>query len=203
MVVMSGYDCTDVRDLTRAEIEGRRQALLAIEALRRYARLRERAPAHVRVHAGDARLAQDHRSLRADRRGRARRGAVRRLDRHLPRVPGRLRRAGHPDHRPLLPGALRHPRAAGGRRPARRRPLRGRRQDLARGDAQPDVLRGDGTGRRSGRGGLAQGWPHHRKRWTSPGCRRSCDARARGWTEAPARPRRPARSTAARPLRER
>ncbi len=37
MVVMAGYDCTDVRDLTRAEIEGRRQALLAIEALRRYA----------------------------------------------------------------------------------------------------------------------------------------------------------------------
>ena len=36
MVVMAGYDCTDVRDLTRAEIEGRRQALLAIEALRRY-----------------------------------------------------------------------------------------------------------------------------------------------------------------------
>ena len=36
MVVMAGYDCTDVHDLTRAEIEGRRQALLAIEALRRY-----------------------------------------------------------------------------------------------------------------------------------------------------------------------
>ena len=36
MVVMRGYDCTDVRDLTRAEIEGRRQALLAIEALRRF-----------------------------------------------------------------------------------------------------------------------------------------------------------------------
>jgi len=36
MVVMAGYDCTDVRDLTAAEIEGRRQALLAIEALRRY-----------------------------------------------------------------------------------------------------------------------------------------------------------------------
>ena len=36
MVVMAGYDCTDVRDLTRAEIEGRRQALLAIEALRRF-----------------------------------------------------------------------------------------------------------------------------------------------------------------------
>ena len=36
MVVMAGYDCTDVRDLTRAEIEGRRQALLAIAALRRH-----------------------------------------------------------------------------------------------------------------------------------------------------------------------
>ena len=34
---MPGFDCTDVRDLTRAEIEGRRQALLAIEALRCYA----------------------------------------------------------------------------------------------------------------------------------------------------------------------
>jgi hypothetical protein len=36
MVYMFGYDCTDVWDLTRAEMEGRRQALLAIEVLRRY-----------------------------------------------------------------------------------------------------------------------------------------------------------------------
>jgi len=36
-VYMRGCDCTDVRDLTRAEIEGRRHALLAIEALRRFA----------------------------------------------------------------------------------------------------------------------------------------------------------------------
>jgi ribulose 1,5-bisphosphate synthetase/thiazole synthase len=36
MVYMFGYDCTDVWDLTAAELEGRRQALLAIEALRRY-----------------------------------------------------------------------------------------------------------------------------------------------------------------------
>ncbi len=43
MVVMKGYDCTDVRDLTRAEIEGRRQAMMAIEALRRYAPGFERA----------------------------------------------------------------------------------------------------------------------------------------------------------------
>jgi hypothetical protein len=37
MIMMGGFDCTDVRDATRAEIEGRRQALLAIEALRRFA----------------------------------------------------------------------------------------------------------------------------------------------------------------------
>jgi hypothetical protein len=36
MIYMFGYDCTDVWDLTRAEIEGRHQAMLAIEALRRY-----------------------------------------------------------------------------------------------------------------------------------------------------------------------
>lgn len=37
VVYLKGYDCTDVRDLTRAEMEGRRQALLAVEALRRFA----------------------------------------------------------------------------------------------------------------------------------------------------------------------
>jgi hypothetical protein len=36
MVYMPGYDVTDARDLTRAEMEGRRQALLALEALRKY-----------------------------------------------------------------------------------------------------------------------------------------------------------------------
>ena len=43
MVYMTGYDCTDVWDLTRAEIEGRHQALLALEALKRYAPGFERA----------------------------------------------------------------------------------------------------------------------------------------------------------------
>ena len=37
MVHMGGYDGTDVWDLTRGEIEGRRQAMLAMQALRRYA----------------------------------------------------------------------------------------------------------------------------------------------------------------------
>ncbi len=37
LVHLEGIDGTDVRDLTRGEIEGRRQAMLAIEALRRFA----------------------------------------------------------------------------------------------------------------------------------------------------------------------
>ncbi len=36
MVYLAGRDCTDVRDLTWAEIEGRQRALLALEALRRF-----------------------------------------------------------------------------------------------------------------------------------------------------------------------
>ena len=36
MVYMLGYDGTDVQDLTRAEIEGRRQVMLAVEVLRKY-----------------------------------------------------------------------------------------------------------------------------------------------------------------------
>ena len=36
VVYMSGYDATDVRDLTRGEIEGRRQAMWAVAALRKY-----------------------------------------------------------------------------------------------------------------------------------------------------------------------
>lgn len=36
MVYMYGYDGTDVQDLTRAEIEGRRQVMLALEVLRKY-----------------------------------------------------------------------------------------------------------------------------------------------------------------------
>ena len=36
MVYMTGYDCTDVWDLTTAEIEGRKQAMLAIEAMRAF-----------------------------------------------------------------------------------------------------------------------------------------------------------------------
>jgi hypothetical protein len=36
MIYMLGYDATDIRDLTRAEMEGRHQAVLAIKALKKY-----------------------------------------------------------------------------------------------------------------------------------------------------------------------
>jgi len=36
MIYMTGYDCTDVWDLTRAEMEGRKQVNLTLKALRRY-----------------------------------------------------------------------------------------------------------------------------------------------------------------------
>jgi len=36
LVYMTGYDCTNTWDLTKAEMEGRRQAILAIQALRAY-----------------------------------------------------------------------------------------------------------------------------------------------------------------------
>jgi hypothetical protein len=36
MIYTFGYDCTDVRDLTAAEIDGRNQAMLAMEAMRKY-----------------------------------------------------------------------------------------------------------------------------------------------------------------------
>jgi hypothetical protein len=43
MIYMLGYDCTDVWDLTKAEVEGRYQAMLALDALRKYVPGFERA----------------------------------------------------------------------------------------------------------------------------------------------------------------
>jgi hypothetical protein len=50
VIYMTGYDCTDVRELTRGEIEGRQQALWAVQAMNNYlpgfekARLRTFSP---------------------------------------------------------------------------------------------------------------------------------------------------------------
>ena len=108
MIHLTGYDGTDVHDLTRAEIEGRAQALQAIKALNQFAPGFEHA--RLRTYGmtrGGARHAQDRGALRPDRARRAQPGALRRFDRNLPRVHRRLRRAGAADDRPLLPGALR------------------------------------------------------------------------------------------------
>ena len=135
-------------------------------------RLRGGEAAQLRHDAGHARLAQDPGLLRPHRGRRARRGSLCRLGRHLPRVHRRLRPLGPADHRPVLPGAVRDPRAQRRRQPARRRSLRGRRQGVPRVDAQPDVLRRDRTGRWSGRRRVAHGRNHHRQQWTSRASRR-------------------------------
>ena len=105
LVHIPGIDGTDADDLTRGEIEGRRQAMHAIEALRLHAGLRGREAAQLRHDPGHSRHAQDRRALQPDRDRRARAGALRRCDRHLPRVHRRLRHPDPADHRSLLPGA--------------------------------------------------------------------------------------------------
>ena len=112
LVHLDGIDGTDPDDLTRGEIEGRRQAMHAIEALRRYtpgcdgARLRN---------FGMTLGIRDTRKIDAvynmtehDVRDA---GTVRRLDRDLPRVHRRLRDPDPADDRSLLPAALPQPAA--------------------------------------------------------------------------------------------
>ena len=84
-------------------------------------------------------------------------GAVRRLDRDLPRVHRRLRCARPSDHRSLLRDPLPVARAEEGGQPPRRRSVhRGRRHFPCVG-AEHDVLRGDRAGRRGGSGHLDPG----------------------------------------------
>ena len=85
-------------------MEGRRQAISRSRRSGATRRASRGPPAHLRHDARHARLPQGRRPLRADRRRRARRGALRRRHGHLPRVPRRLRRAGAAHHRPVLPG---------------------------------------------------------------------------------------------------
>ena len=107
LVHLAGIDGTDADDLTRGEIEGRRQAMHAVEALRRFmpgcedAKLR-----NFGMTLGDPRHAQDRRPVQPDRARRPGAGAVRGLDRDLPRVHRRLRRADPADDGPLLPAPV-------------------------------------------------------------------------------------------------
>ena len=47
LVHLLGYDGTDPDDLTRGEMEGRKQAMMAVGALKRYTRLRKRQAAQL------------------------------------------------------------------------------------------------------------------------------------------------------------
>ena len=127
MVVMAGYDCTDVRDLTRAEIEGRRQALLAIEALRRHTPGFENARLRT---FGSTLGTRDSRKIigRYELTGGDVRGEARFEDSIgiFPEFLDGYGVAGHPHDGPLLPAALRHPCPTAGGRPPGRGPLCGR-----------------------------------------------------------------------------
>ncbi len=158
LISLANVDCTEVRDLTRAEIDGRAQALLAVEALRRYlpgfenARLRNFG---MTLGTRDSRKISGRYTLTGDDvRSQAR------FDDSIGIFPEFIDGYGVL----ILPTTGRYfqvpygilvPR--GVEEPARRGALRGRRQSFARRDSQPDVLCGHRAGRRRGRRGLAQG----------------------------------------------
>ena len=68
MIHLTGYDGTDVWDLTRAEIEGRAQSMQAITALNHFAPGFEKAKLRTfGMTVGDPRHAQDRGALQSDR----------------------------------------------------------------------------------------------------------------------------------------
>ena len=148
LVHLSGCDGTDPADLTRGEIEGRRQAVHAIEALRRFMPGCENAKLRnfgMTLGIRDTRKIDALYNLTAaDVRGT---GPLRGLDRDLPGVHRRLRAPDPADDRPLLSRAVSLAGAAGRRQPDRRGPLHRRRQGVACGGAQHDVLRRERAGR--------------------------------------------------------
>ncbi len=159
MIYMFGYDCTDVWDLTKAEMEGRRQALLAIEVLRRYVPGFEKAKLRnfgMTLGTRDSRQIVGRYNLTGhDVRNQAR------FEDSIGIFPEFLDAYGvlsPADHRPLLPGPFWHHGATRGAKPAGRRALRCRRPDVACSDPQHDVLHGDRPGRRRSRRCVYQGW---------------------------------------------
>ena len=153
LVHLGEIDGTDADDLTRGEIEGRRQALHAIEALRRFmpgcedARLRNFG---MTLGIRDTRKIDAVYNLTADDvRGEARFDG---FDRDLPRVHRRLRDPRAADDRPLLPRPVPLARPQGRRRAARGGAQHRRRPGLPRGGPEHDVLHGERPGRRGGGG---------------------------------------------------
>ena len=107
LIHLDGCDGTDPDSLTQFEIEGRRQTMLAIEALRRYmpgcetARLRNFG---MTIGIRDTRKIDAHYNMSETRR--ARTGTLRRFDRHLSGVHRRLWHPDPADDRTLFPVAL-------------------------------------------------------------------------------------------------
>jgi hypothetical protein len=157
LVSLPACDGTDPADLTRGEMEGRAQAIHAIEALRKFmpgcesAKLRNFG---MTLGVRDTRKIDALYNLTA--------ANVREQGRFedsigiFSRVHRRLRPADPADDRPLLSRPVSLAGAAQCREPDRCRTLHRRRQDLARGRAQHDVLHRERPGRGHGRGGLAE-----------------------------------------------
>jgi ribulose 1,5-bisphosphate synthetase/thiazole synthase len=142
LVHLAGCDGTDPDSLTHFEIEGRKQAMLAIEALRRYtpgcadARLRNFG---MTIGIRDTRKIDAVYNLtESDVRGE---GPVRRQHRDLPRVHRRIRRAGAADDRAVPADPVPVAAAADGPQLDRRRACHRRGPHRARSDPQHVVLR--------------------------------------------------------------
>jgi hypothetical protein len=91
MVYMFGYDGTDVRDLTRGEMDGREQAMLAVEVLRGY------VPGFEKANLRNFGMTLGTRDTR--------------LNRNISGVSGWVWSFGAANHRQVLPGAVWHPRS--------------------------------------------------------------------------------------------
>ena len=164
MVHMLEYDGTDVRDLTRAEMEGRRQAMLAIKALQCFAPGFEKAALRnfgMTVGIRDTRKIIGRYDL--TERGRAGTGPLRGFNRHLSGIHRRLRRSGAADDGAVFPCPLRGAGAAGRGQSADRRAFGCRRQDFACRRPQHDVLHRHGPGRRSSCRHLGEKQGFHRR----------------------------------------
>ena len=156
LVHVPEIDGTDPNDLTIGEIRGRREAIYALEALRKFMPGCEDAKLR---NFGMTLGVRDTRKIDAlynltgtDVREQAR------FDDAIGIFPGIHRWLRHPDpahHRPVLARAVSGARAQGSWQSAGGRPLHRRRQRVARLGAQHDVLRRQRPGRRCRRRDLA------------------------------------------------
>ncbi len=157
LIHMEKCDGTNPDDLTKFEIEGRRQTMLAIEALRRYmpgcetARLRNFG---MTIGIRDTRkIDAAYNMTETDVREQ---GKFEELHRHLSGIHRRLWHSHPADDRPLLPDSVPQHDTEEGQKPARRGPLHRRRSRQPRGDPQHELLRRGGAGRRRRRRAVAQ-----------------------------------------------